>query len=76
MPLYKVTDTEAPKGTKARLVEATSKAAALRHVAGTRYEVATMESPVEVGQLMRDGVTMETAGEPAQDASGSEDEAK
>ena len=70
MPIYKVTDQE---GGVATLVDATSKSAALRHVAGERFAVDTIQSPTEVARLMTAGVKFATAaddGEPGGEGEG------
>ena len=53
--LYKVTN-----GDKSYLVQATSQAQALRHVAGRVYSV-DIAKPLDVAQLMSSGIQLEVA---------------
>lgn len=67
MPLYKITT----KGEeKARLVEADSSAAAIRHCANGLFSAETITKPTEIAQLMKGGVELETAGEQQAEAKG------
>lgn len=61
MALYKVTDSEAPEGTKPRLVSAPNQAAAIRHVTGTRFSASAIHNPLDVVDLMNTGHTVEHA---------------
>ena len=65
MSLYLVTDAEAAKGVKPRLVKANSMASAIRHVTGTRFTAAVVSNAEKAADLLTSGYTMETAGEDA-----------
>ena len=61
MALYKVTDKDAPEGSKARLVNAATTAAVIRHVAGSRFEAEPIRNPLEAADLVACGHVVEHA---------------
>lgn len=63
MPLYKVTTRETGKK---HLVEAQSASSALRHVSAGLFDVETMTNPMDVADLMDQGIKRERAGAHAE----------
>lgn len=59
MPMYKVTEGDQP----ARLIHASSKSQAIRHVAANRFTATNITSADEVAELMASGIKREVAGE-------------
>ena len=63
MSLYLVSDAEAKKDAKPRLIKAQSAAAAVRHVTGTRFKAEVVSNAEKAADLFVSGYQMEIAGE-------------